>query len=107
MQETTSAFYPVMIAAELLLSLLAITKLSVIRYALVLELFPEQQLNEDISTRSHVMLTSFCALWTRGVPISFLSPSGGRKALGKSNAVLITVALVGAAYLLDSVFTGQ
>ncbi|KAL8291897.1 hypothetical protein RQP46_002155 [Phenoliferia psychrophenolica] len=85
-RETTSAFYPVLFAAEVLLSLLALSNLSVMR---------------------HVMLTSFNTLWTRGIPITFLSPSGGKKALGKNNAVFITFALVGASYLLDSLLTGQ
>lgn len=51
------------------------------------------------------MVTSFSTLWTRGVPIAFLSPAGGKKAIGKSNAVLITVALIVVAYLLDSLLT--
>ncbi|KAK4705893.1 solute carrier family 30 (zinc transporter), member 5/7, partial [Phenoliferia sp. Uapishka_3] len=77
-EEPSSPFYPVVFAAEILVSLIALTKLSV------------------IST-----------LWTRGVPISLLSPSGGKKALGKSNAVFITFAVILAAYLLDSLLTSE
>lgn len=47
------------------------------------------------------MLTCFCTLWTRGVPLSFLSSAGGKKALGKNNAVFISTAMVLASYLLD------
>jgi hypothetical protein len=51
------------------------------------------------------MLTSFSSLWTRGIPLFFLSSAGGKKALGKNNAVFITIAMIVSTYLLDSLLT--
>ena len=47
------------------------------------------------------MLTSFGTLWTRGFPLSFLSSAGGNKALGKNNAVFITIGMLVVCYFLD------
>lgn len=51
------------------------------------------------------MLTSFGSLWTRGIPLAFLSSAGGKKALGRNNAVFITLAMTGGAYVLDSMLS--
>lgn len=53
------------------------------------------------------MLTSFNTLWTRGVPLVFLSSAGGKRAHGRNNAVFITLAMTGAAYVLDSMLSGE
>lgn len=55
--------------------------------------------------RRFIVLTSFSGLWARGLPLSFLSSAGGKKALGKNNAVFITIAMVVASYFLDAVLS--
>ncbi|GAA6016759.1 hypothetical protein JCM11491_001797 [Sporobolomyces phaffii] len=74
-----SLLYPVLFAFEILFALFTIRQLSVFRF---------------------VLLTSFAPLWARGIP--FLARTSSKKAVGSSNALFITIAMVSASYLVDS-----
>ncbi|GAA6009529.1 hypothetical protein JCM10207_003815 [Rhodosporidiobolus poonsookiae] len=77
-REPTSPLYPLVFAFETLFAILAVSRLSVLRF---------------------LLLSSFAPLWTRGMP--FIK-TGGRKAVGPSNALLITTGAVVLSYLVDS-----
>ncbi|GAA5914613.1 hypothetical protein JCM6882_001217 [Rhodosporidiobolus microsporus] len=80
--EPSSPLYPFLFAFESLFAFLALSHLSVLRFFL---------------------LTSFAPLWTRGMP--FIK-TGGRKAVGPSNALFMTAAMVVVSYLVDSALSG-
>ncbi|GAA5970430.1 hypothetical protein JCM3765_000979, partial [Sporobolomyces pararoseus] len=74
-----SLLYPVLFAFETLLALFALYRLSTLRF---------------------ILLTSFAPLWARGLP--FLARTSSKKAVGSSNALFITIAMVVIAYFADS-----
>ncbi|GAA6035667.1 hypothetical protein JCM8097_004960 [Rhodosporidiobolus ruineniae] len=76
--EPSNPLYPFLFASETLFALLSISHLSVFRF---------------------ILLTTFAPLWARGMP--FIK-TGGRKAVGPSNALFVTFAMVILAYLADS-----
>lgn len=49
-------------------------------------------------------MTSFAPLWSRGLP--FLARTSSKKAVGSSNALFITVAMVTLSYFVDSTVSG-
>ncbi|BGP56651.1 Putative zinc transporter msc2 [Rhodotorula sphaerocarpa] len=53
----------------------------------------------DLGATKFLLFASFSSLWARGFPLSAL---GGRKAADRSNAFVLTTALVLGGYLLDS-----
>ncbi|GAA5837225.1 hypothetical protein JCM5353_005999 [Sporobolomyces roseus] len=78
-----SLLYPLLFAFETLFALFAIYQLSVLRF---------------------ILLTSFAPLWSRGLP--FLARTSSKKAVGSSNALFITVAMVTLSYFVDSTVSG-
>ncbi|CEQ41147.1 SPOSA6832_02850, partial [Sporobolomyces salmonicolor] len=52
-----------------------------------------------------MLLTSFAPLWARGMP--FLARTSGKKAIGSSNALFITAAMLTLSYFVDSTLSGQ
>ncbi|BGP17841.1 Putative zinc transporter msc2 [Rhodosporidiobolus nylandii] len=56
----------------------------------------------QLSVFRFILLTSFASLWARGLPIL---KTGGRRAVGSSNALFMTGAMVIAAYVVDSFLT--
>ena len=93
-EHSTAFLYGIILLLESLCFLLALSKLSVLRL---------------------VSLTSFATLWTRGaLPVSFLSSlntstdrTSRRSTVGKNNAIFTTVAMIYAAYLVDSMLSRQ
>jgi len=54
---------------------------------------------------SFILLSSFAPLWSRGLP--FLARTSSKKAVGSSNALFITVAMVTLSYFVDSTISGS
>ncbi|GAA6063604.1 hypothetical protein JCM10212_006221 [Sporobolomyces blumeae] len=79
-ESSPSLLYPVLFAFENLFALFSIYRLSVLRF---------------------VFLTTFAPLWSRGLP--FLAKTSSRKAVGSTNALFITVAMVLVAWTVDTV----
>ncbi|GAA5950931.1 hypothetical protein JCM21900_000376 [Sporobolomyces salmonicolor] len=82
--EPSSPLYPLLFALETLFALFAIQRLSVLRF---------------------MLLTSFAPLWARGMP--FLARTSGKKAIGSSNALFITAAMLMLSYFVDSTLSAQ
>ncbi|KAM0786639.1 hypothetical protein ACM66B_002091 [Microbotryomycetes sp. NB124-2] len=83
-EEQLPPMYAVIYTGEVALALFALTHLSALRF---------------------IVMTAFSQLWARGPPIGFLA-GGGNKALGKSNALLISTAMVVTSFFVDSALTG-
>ncbi|GAA5874053.1 hypothetical protein JCM16303_002674 [Sporobolomyces ruberrimus] len=78
-----SLLYPVLFTFEVLFALFAIYRLNVLRF---------------------ILLTSFAPLWARGLP--FLARTSSKKAVGSSNALFITIAMVVISFFVDSTLSG-
>ncbi|GAA5981239.1 hypothetical protein JCM11641_005621 [Rhodosporidiobolus odoratus] len=80
--EPTSPLYSFLLVAETVFALLSISRLSILRF---------------------VILSTFAPLWARGMPFV---KTGGRKAVGSSNALFITTGMIALSYVVDSTVSG-
>ncbi|KAK4049540.1 putative zinc transporter msc2 [Microbotryomycetes sp. JL201] len=84
-EEQLPPTYAVVFTCEVALALFALAHLSALRF---------------------ILLTAFNQLWARGPPIgAFIG--GGHKSLGKGNTMLISTAMIVAAFFIDSALTGS